>query len=157
MASPPEPEAIAPEAIEKLIAEWTSRALPPTLRSEPLEPVPAVDLRMLHKLGALDPSGETGILSAGIRSFVKETPDRLAALQAAAGRRDLAAVESTAHGLAGSCGLYGAFRMMALTAEIETRARGAREAGLPTLIHALLDEFEPVRAVLSKYLRGAAG
>lgn len=103
---------------------------------------------MLSNLRLLDPDRQSGVLAQTIGLFLDSVPERLAQLRAASAAADLAAVEGHAHRLQGSCGGFGAFRMMALAAEIECRARERRPDGIEALVARLVDEYEPVRQAL---------
>lgn len=133
--------------IEALIATWVARVMPLTIGA-PQSPVPPIDRRMLERLDALDPHGHLGLVRNGIEQFVATTPGTIAEVEDALARGDLAEVEGIAHRLQGRCGGYGAFRLMALAAEIESRARRGTAAGLDVLVPRLTDEFVAARSIL---------
>jgi HPt (histidine-containing phosphotransfer) domain-containing protein len=141
--------------LETMIREWAQRMIPPTLRgSESPGTVPAVDERMLESVRALDPEGAHGLLAAGVTRFLDGVPERLAAIGAAVSDNQLDAVARLAHRLESPCGGYGAFRMAAIAAEMETRAQGGNAHDLRFLLQVLEQEFVPVKAALSLFVAG---
>lgn len=126
--------------------------VPPSLRTPNDEmPVAPVDRAMLDRLRRLDPDGSSGLLPEVVSQLLATVPDRLDALLSSIARNDLRAAEALAHGLQSACGAYGAFRMGAIAAEIESRARAGRRDGLEALADILGAEFVPVREVLADW------
>jgi len=106
----------------------------------------AVDPAVLAEVRGLDGTGE--LLTTLITHFLAETPERMAAMQAAVGRRDAVALAETAHALKGSSGNLGAMRMHELCGELQTlgRAKELTEAG--DRLAGLGAEFALVREAL---------
>jgi HPt (histidine-containing phosphotransfer) domain-containing protein len=64
---------------------------------------------------------------------------------------DRAGIAATAHAVKGSCGHFGAVRLMELSHEIEGRARREQTDSLQTAIDSMVAETARVRAALEAY------
>lgn len=113
------------------------------------EPSP-IDVGKLR--ASLEDVGVPAVFRELVAVFLHDTPDRLAALRAAATAGDARAVRFAAHTLKGTCGYLGAEGLVRICRELEAVASaGAVAPDLPLL--AELDaEFRRVRAALEHEL-----
>ena len=81
--------------------------------------------------------------------FLSNTPHRLQALHSALEVSNAQALEKTAHQLKGSCGSFGAMRMVRLCMDIEALARAGQLHEAAEQMRELENEFEGVRTALS--------
>jgi CheY-like chemotaxis protein len=140
--------------LDAVLARWE----PDRERSSSAEPLPraaesrpgaaAVAPAVLAELRGLDEDGE--LLTTLITHFLAETPERMAAMQAAVSRHDAAALAETAHALKGSSGNLGAMRMQELCSELQTLCHDNNLAETGGLLPRLGAEYELVRHVLSQ-------
>jgi HPt (histidine-containing phosphotransfer) domain-containing protein len=107
-----------------------------------LDPEVIADLRVLQEDGKPDIVAEMSSL------FIGGTPARLVGLCEAAEAGNAQAIVSGAHKLKGSCGVFGAHRMLALCDELEKRARAGDVAEAVSLAQLLSAEFARVSAEL---------
>ncbi len=83
--------------------------------------------------------------------FLAELSEYVRAIGLQMSLGDRAGVAATAHAVKGSCGYFGAMRLMELSREIEGRARRQQTDGLQTAIDSMIEETERVRAALEAY------
>ena len=119
--------------------------------------VPPVDDRVDEELLAeldLGAGGPSGGGAALVGLFVDETARRIDGLRRAVDEGDLHEAARLAHSLRGSSGAFGARRVSALGAELETACTGghADRAALLALVATLEVEFDAFRAILSSRL-----
>jgi HPt (histidine-containing phosphotransfer) domain-containing protein len=86
-----------------------------------------------------------------IESFLRELPQRVETLLAAARDRDLEGISEAAHALRGSSSFIGAPRLAGVTADIDARARDGEVPDAQTL-SALQDASREVEAALTGLL-----
>lgn len=123
-----------------------------------------VDLAVLDDLRRLQEPNEPLVLREMIDMFLRNTPPRLESLHTAQAAHDYTAVSRTVHGLKGSCGLFGAQRMIAVCEKLQEHAHTCdmqdAESGfdssiayqqLAEWIHALEIEFRLVQVELEKW------
>jgi CheY-like chemotaxis protein len=140
--------------LDTVLARWrpdcadSSAERPTSLPEEDRTGALAVDPAVLAELRGLDEDGE--LLTTLITHFLAETPERMAAMQAAVSRRDAAALAETAHALKGSSGNLGATRMQELCGELQTLGRAGDLASAGALLDRLDEEFSRVRPVLQQ-------
>ena len=106
----------------------------------------AVDPAVIADLRQLDDTGE--LLTTLIAHFLDETPQQVAAMQAAFGRRDATALAETAHTLKGASGNLGVGRMQQLCGELQTLGRAGELAQAGERLAQLVAEFTLVSAAL---------
>ena len=106
----------------------------------------SVDLAVLTELRQLDDTGE--LLTTLITHFLDETPQQVAAMQAAFRRSDAAALGEAAHTLKGSSGNLGATHMQQLCGELQTLGRANELTTAGDCLAQLEAEFMRVRAAL---------
>lgn len=119
------------------------------------EPEPTASPVDLEKLRAtFTDIGAPAVFRELIDVFLRDTPDRLAVLRAAAATGDARRVRSAAHTVKGSCGYLGAQRLVRLCAELEAMAAAGPVAADHPLLAEVETEFGRVRATLERELRG---
>lgn len=114
--------------------------------------VPVVDLPIIEELRALQSEREPNLVADLVREFLARAPQRIAQMEAALLAGDAAALEFEAHGLAGSCGVLGVFRLRLRCRELEQLAKQGALAQAP----AALDEVKRSLAEASPVLLEAA-
>jgi CheY-like chemotaxis protein len=143
------PKPFNPEELATILARWSgatvageAHASPDGAESGPLNAHVVADLRAL---GA-------DFLRESVSLFLTSTPPKIAALQQAQERGDVAALRQKAHSLRGSCGLIGAHRMMELCARLEDQADHARGDAARELVLAVTSAFRDADAALQAEL-----
>lgn len=116
------------------------------------EPTLPVDPDVLQMLADLQEPGEPDLLRELVTLFLRDTPERLAALEDALAVDDLPTAARAAHSLKGSAANLGAADLQALASTAETHARaGDRQATEADLVQ-LGAEFGRVRVQLEDVL-----
>lgn len=119
-------------------------------RSVPKKPAAAVSAGIDELLGRI--GGDKKLLNKMIRTFLCDTPKRIAALQKALQRKDADEIASLAHALKGSLGIFLAHHACDCARELEQLGRKC-ELGGATAVYATLKEEI---AKLEENLRGYA-
>jgi histidine phosphotransfer protein HptB len=117
--------------------------------------VPAIDMRAITQLAEGDKQGGQFIAEI-IDVFLGDLSDRVRAIGLQMGSNDCRGIAATAHAIKGSCGHFGAARLMELSQEIEDRARREQIDGLQTALDSMVAEAERVRAALEAFRAGNA-
>src|SRR5208337_5000172 len=112
--------------------------------------VPAIDLRAITQLAEGDELGEQFVAEI-IDVFLADLSKRVCAIGLQMSHDDRAGIAATAHAVKGSCGHFGAMRLMELSREIEGRLRHEQTDGLRMLIDSMVAEAQRVRAALEAY------
>jgi HPt (histidine-containing phosphotransfer) domain-containing protein len=103
----------------------------------------------------------TALMGAGIEDFVMiflhDTPERLAALRAAAGHQDREQLRSLAHLIKGGAANAAAARLAALCAALESQVRSDEAAAILDQVGRIEAEYQRVSAALLSATRRAAG
>ena len=122
--------------------------------------VPAIDMRAITQLAEGDELGAQFVAEI-IDVFLADLSEHVRAIGLQMSLGDRAGIAATAHAVKGSCGHFGAMRLMELSREIEGRVRREQTDGLQTAIDSMIEETERVRAALEAYrsndTRGADG
>lgn len=84
--------------------------------------------------------------------FLTNTETRLQALEQAVRQNDVTAVAKVAHSIKGSCGSFGANRMMDLCKQIELQGKSGDLGNAPAILEELNQEFVLVRRVMKQRL-----
>lgn len=109
-----------------------------------------LDESTLAELAGDDTGDIVGVLVAG---FLDEAEERVAAIEAAMGGRDMAAVGFQAHALKSTAATYGAPRLSRHAAAIERDAREGRSDAVGTAVRDLPELWrETDRAFRARYL-----
>ena len=111
---------------------------------------PAVDLRAIIQLAENDELGEQFVADI-IDVFLADLSERVRTIGLQMSHDDRAGIAATAHAVKGSCGHFGAVRLMELSREIEDRVRDEQTDGLQTAIDSMVAETQRVRAALEAY------
>ncbi len=122
--------------------------------------VPTIDMRAITQLAASDEVGEQFVAEI-IDVFLTDLSERVEAIGLQMSHADCAGVAATAHAVKGSCGHFGAVRLMELSRETGGRARPKPSDGLQSAIDSMVAETGRVRAALEAYrsdhMRGPVG
>lgn len=119
--------------------------------SEHMHPLP-VDPDVLAMLADLQEPGEPDLLEELVVLFLRDTPERLAAIGDALAAGDLDGAARSAHSLKGSAANLGAGRLQDLAAIAESRARDGDASDTARVLAAMHQEFGLVRRQLDTHL-----
>ena len=86
-----------------------------------------------------------------IKVFLDDLSERILTIGLQMKQGDRAGVAATAHAIKGSCGHFGAARLMELSSELEHRARHESAADLELAIFTMVAETERVRIALEAF------
>jgi two-component system sensor histidine kinase/response regulator len=142
VAKPVSPETLGQALRRQVRAPLTAPQAPMTSSGDG-----PIDHTMLDQLLSIDERGV--LLTEVIDTFLRIAPVRLATLEKAARKKDLVALERTAHNFLGSCGNLGARRMAQTCAALEAAARGGSADGAAGQVERLRAEFEEVKTALA--------
>ena len=109
-----------------------------------MEPVGAINPKVIGDLRALQSAGSPGFLAELIDLFLKEAAVHVAKLRESLASKDARAFERSAHTLKGSCGNLGAQAMSRLCADLQTVGHAADWARAAELLPPLEEEFRAV-------------
>jgi HPt (histidine-containing phosphotransfer) domain-containing protein len=112
--------------------------------------VPVIDMRSITQLAEGDELGDQFIAEI-INVFLGDLSERVGAIGLQMSCNDCAGMKATAHAIKGSCGHFGAVRLMELSGEIEDLAGREQVDGLQAAIDSMVAETERVRAALEAY------
>jgi HPt (histidine-containing phosphotransfer) domain-containing protein len=110
----------------------------------------SIDMRAICRLAEGDQLGDRFIAEI-IDVFLADLSERVRTIGLQVSHDDRAGIAATAHAVRGSCGHFGALRLMASCREIEYRVRHQQTDGLQTAIDSMLSEAQLVRAALKAY------
>jgi HPt (histidine-containing phosphotransfer) domain-containing protein len=96
--------------------------------------------------------GDGTLLGELVAIFLEDYPARFAAVRAAVGQRDPAALDAAAHALRGSAANFGAEEAVEAAARLETMGRGRNLTG----VEAAFDELERTMSILTGELAALA-
>jgi len=154
------PKPFRVEALRAVVDRWAAAvAVSPAEARKPAEPAvdadPIVDSAALDELRSYQIEGEPDVLDALIGKFLNSARRECAEVRAAVGRGDAEVLRRAAHGLKGSSGMFGARRLSAISAKIETLScQGSVSEAMP-LVSSLEEELEAVARVLEQERRSA--
>jgi HPt (histidine-containing phosphotransfer) domain-containing protein len=111
---------------------------------------PAIDMRAITQLAENDELGEQFVADI-IDVFLADLSECVRTIGLQMSHGDRAGIAATAHAIKGSCGHFGAVRLMELSREIEDRVRHGQTDSLQTAIDSMVAETERVRAALEAY------
>lgn len=109
-----------------------------------------IDMCALNRLAEDDELGDRFIAEI-IDVFLGDLSKHVRAIGLQMSRDDRAGFAATAHAVKGSCGHFGAVRLMELCREVEDRVRHEQTDGIRTAIDSMVAEMERVRAALEAY------
>ncbi len=107
----------------------------------------AVDEETIKQLQGLS-DGDDNLLRDLIEAFLENASPTIESLELALARSDMSSVAKRAHTLFGSCGNFGAKKMMALCRAVEAAGKGDDRAAAAPLVEGLRGEYEAVRREL---------
>jgi HPt (histidine-containing phosphotransfer) domain-containing protein len=113
--------------------------------------VPAIDMRSISELAEGDVQREQFITEI-VGVFLSDLSERVRKIGLQMTQGDHAGIAATAHAIKGSCGHFGAMRLLELSSQVEARARREQIDGLQAAINSMIAETERVRAALEAYL-----
>ncbi|MGB2678785.1 MAG: response regulator [Candidatus Acidiferrum sp.] len=139
-----------PFRLEGLIEILAAASSTLPLASVPKKPAAAISAGIDELLGRI--GGDKKLLNKMIRTFLGDTPKRIAALQKAVQRKDTDEIASLAHALKGSLGIFLAQHACDCARELEQLGRKCELDGATAVYAALKEEI----AKLEENLRGYA-
>jgi HPt (histidine-containing phosphotransfer) domain-containing protein len=111
---------------------------------------PVLDTSTFAELRSLAEESSPDCLSVMVRSFLTSLPHRLEAVGTAVNREDTSALAAAAHSLRGTSGLFGARRLMEISARLEECGWAGVCEGTPVLFAELQAEAVQVRLALEQ-------
>ena len=139
-----------PFRLERLTEILDAAAGTPPLTSVPKKPAAGATAGVDDLLGRI--GGDKKLLNRMIRTFLRDTPKRVVALQTALQHEDADKIASLAHALKGSAGIFLAQKAHDLAQELEDLGRKSELGGAAGVYGALKEEI----AKLEEKLRGYA-
>jgi histidine phosphotransfer protein HptB len=112
--------------------------------------VPAIDMSAIMQLADNDDTGGQFVAEI-IKVFLDDLSERVLTIGLQMKQGDRAGIAATAHAIKGSCGHFGAVRLMELSRELEDRARREPAGDLEVAIFAMVAETERVRTALEAF------
>ena len=112
--------------------------------------IPTIDMRSISQLAEGDETGDQFVAEI-IDVFLADLSERVRAVGLQMSKNDRAGVAATAHAIKGSCGHFGAARLMELCRDLEERARRESGGDMEIAILAMVAETERVLAALEVY------
>ena len=112
--------------------------------------MPAIDMRSISELAEADENGDQFVAEI-IDVFLGDLSERVRTIGLQMSRNDRAGVAATAHAIKGSCGHFGAARLMELCRDVEDRARRESSGDIEIAIFTMVAETERVLAALEAY------
>lgn len=113
--------------------------------------VSAIDMRAITQLAA-DDTGDQ-FMAELIKVFLADLSERVHNIGPQMSQNNHAGIAATAHAIRGSCGHFGAARLMELSREVEEQARHEKIGDLQPAITSMVAETERVRAALEAFRR----
>ena len=117
--------------------------------------MPTIDMRSISQLAESDETGDEFIAEI-IKVFLADLSERVRTIGLQMRARDRAGVAATAHAIKGSCGHFGAARLVELSDDLEDRARHTRTGDIQSAVDSMIAETERVRAALEAFRRDHA-
>ena len=117
--------------------------------------IPAIDMSAITQLADNDAMGGQFIAEI-IKVFLTDLDERVLTIGLQFKQGDRAGVAATAHAIKGSCGHFGAARLVELSRDLEDRARRERSGDIEIAIFTMVAETERVRAALEGFQRDHA-
>ena len=112
--------------------------------------IPTIDMRSISQLAEGDETGDQFVAEI-IDVFLADLSERVRAVGLQMSKNDRAGVAATAHAIKGSCGHFGAARLMELCRDLEERARRESGGDIEIAIFTMVAETERVLAALEVY------
>jgi HPt (histidine-containing phosphotransfer) domain-containing protein len=112
---------------------------------------PAVDVRRIEELRALQPEDPEGLMYELVELFLKSSPDSLQRARRGIEESNPMALARAAHLLKGCCAQFGAHRMCTLCSTLEEAGLSSSTANTVALLNETEREFKRVCAALAPY------
>ena len=112
--------------------------------------LPAINMSAIIQLADNDDTGDQFVVEI-INVFLDDLSERVLTIGLQMKQNDRAGVAATAHAIKGSCGHFGAVRLMELSRDLEDLARREPAAEIEVAILAMVAETERVRAALEAF------
>lgn len=113
----------------------------------------AIDQSVLANLKELQEEGEPDIVEEVGSLFLKHAPEKIAAIEKAAAKKDAKALQVSAHSLKSSSAYVGAMGLSGLSKDLEMMGRSGSVEGAEGKIEALTAEYERVKVALEKEIK----
>jgi HPt (histidine-containing phosphotransfer) domain-containing protein len=113
---------------------------------------PAIDMSAIMQLADNDDTGDQFITEI-IKVFLADLTERVRTIGLQLSQNDRAGVAATAHAIKGSCGHFGAVRLVELSRELEDRARREPACDIELAIFTMVAETERVSTALEAFRR----
>ena len=112
--------------------------------------VPAIDMSAITQLADNDDLGDQFIAEI-TKVFLADLSERVLAVGLQMKQGDRAGIAATAHAIKGSCGHFGAVRLVELSRRLENQARREPAVDIEVAIFTMVAETERVRAALEAF------
>jgi histidine phosphotransfer protein HptB len=112
--------------------------------------MPTIDMRSISQLAEGDEMGDQFVAEI-IDVFLADLSERVRTIGLQMSQNDRAGVAATAHAIKGSCGHFGAARLMELCRDLEDWARRESGGDIEIAIFTMVAETERVLAALEAY------
>ncbi len=112
--------------------------------------VPAIDMSAITLLADNDDLGDQFIAEI-IKVFLADLSERVLNIRLQMKQGDRAGIAATAHAIRGSCGHFGAVRLVELSRELEDQAWREPAGDIEVAIFTMVEETERVRAALEAF------
>lgn len=112
--------------------------------------VPAIDMSAIMQLADNDDAGEQFVAEI-IKVFLDDLSERVLTIGLQMKQGDRAGVAATAHAIKGSCGHFGAVRLVELSRDLEDQARRQPAGYIDVAVLAMVAETERVRTALEAF------
>ena len=112
--------------------------------------MPTIDMHSISQLAEGDEMGDQFVAEI-IRVFLADLSERVRTIGLQMNDGDRAGVAATAHAIKGSCGHFGAARLLELSHDLEDRARHEPTSDLQSALDSMIAETERVRAALEAF------
>jgi histidine phosphotransfer protein HptB len=112
--------------------------------------VPAIDMSAILQLADNDAMGDQFVAEI-IKVFLDDLSERVLTIGLQMKQGDRAGVAATAHAIKGSCGHFGAVRLMELSRDLEDSARREPAGDIEFAIFTMVAETERVLAALEAF------
>jgi HPt (histidine-containing phosphotransfer) domain-containing protein len=114
--------------------------------------MPTIDMHSISQLAENDEMGDQFVAEI-ITVFLADLSERVRTIGLQMNDGDRAGVAATAHAIKGSCGHFGATRLLELSHDLEDRARHEPTSDIQPALDAMIAETERVRAALEAFRR----
>lgn len=112
--------------------------------------VPTIDMRAITQLADNDDLGDQFIAEI-IKVFLSDLSERVLAIGLQMKQGDRAGIAAAAHAIRGSCGHFGAVRLVELSRRLEDQARRDPAVDIEVATFTMVAETERVRAALEAF------